>query len=190
MGFFQYFLRPLFSKRLQKTAIIVSRNNFSNRPWQVQNRRRDWGSNNPIFNGDNLIYSIIGVNVAVFAGWKLSDSNRQLRRILFENFTVSSNGVLREFRIHTIITAIFSHSDVWHLGTNMVAVYFFGRNCLPMLGGPRFAALYVGGGLISSFSQILWPILAPRETPSRYKLSRHSAALGNFTSFRCSFNAC
>lgn len=192
-GCFLFALRPScclkISKRLQENGRIISKNAFSNRPWQVQNRRRDWGSNNPIFHGDNLIYSIIGINIAVFAGWKVSENNRPLRRILLENFTVSSNGVLREFRIHTIITAIFSHSDIWHVGTNMLAVYFFGRQSLSMLGGPRFAMLYLGGGLVSSLSQVLWPVIAPRQTPSKYKTSRFSSALGSLMPYKTFISA-
>jgi membrane associated rhomboid family serine protease len=187
-GCFQFVLWPSccqkIPKRLQENGRIMSRNAFSNRPWQVQNRRRDWGSNNPIFDGDNLIYSIIGINIAVFAGWKVSENNRPLRRILLENFTVSSNGVLRDFRIHTIITAAFSHSDIWHVGTNMLAVYFFGKQALSMLGGPRFAVLYLGGGLVSSLSQVLWPVIAPRGTPTKYRTSKYSSALGRLILFR------
>lgn len=191
-GCFQSYLRPSCcqknSKWLQDNGRIMSRNAFSNRPWQVHNRRRDWGSNNPIFHGDNLIYSIIGINFAIFAGWKVSENNRPLRRILLENFTVSSNGVLREFRTHTIITAIFSHSDIWHVGSNMLAVYFFGRQSLSMLGGPRFAILYLGGGLVSSLSQVLWPVMAPRGTPSKYKTSKFSSALGILIRFKIEFS--
>ena len=132
-----------------------------------------------------LLFIVISVTTLTTAQIKkVSENNRPLRRFLLENFTVSSNGVLREFRIHTIITAIFSHSDIWHVGTNMLAVYFFGRQALSMLGGPRFAMLYLGGGLVSSLSQVMWPVLAPRQTPSKYKTSKFSSALGNLKPFK------
>jgi membrane associated rhomboid family serine protease len=151
---------------------------FSNRPWQVQNRRQNWGSNNPLFNGDNLLYSIIGLNVIVFGAWKYSENDRKTRRFLQDNFTISSNGVMREFRIHTFLTSIFSHRDPWHLLSNSVAFYFFGQTCLSYLGGSRFLVLYIGGGLVTSFAQVLGPHIIPRDFPSRFKVSKYSSAAG------------
>ena len=167
---------PGYLKQLRAPQKSVR--NFSNRPWQVQNRRQNWGSNNPIFDGDNLIYSIIGLNIFAFGAWKYSENDRKTRRFLLDNFMISSNGVLREFRIHTFLTSIFFHRDPWHLASNLVTVYFFGRSCLQYLGGPRFLALYVGGGLVASFAQVLCPHIVPRNFPHRFKVSTNSSTSG------------
>lgn len=164
--------------RPRQESLLGSARYFSNRPWQVQNRRQNWGSNNPIFSGDNLLYSIIGLNVMVFGAWKYSENDREMRRFLHDNFTISSNGVLREFRIHTFLTSIFSHRDPGHLLSNSVAFYFFGQSCLSYLGGPGFLALYIGGGLVSSFAQVLGPLVIPRDFPSRFKVSNYASAAG------------
>jgi Rhomboid family len=161
-----------------QTKVLTSARHSSNRPWQVQNRRQNWGSNNPIFNGDNLLYSIIGLNVIVFGAWKYSENDRKSRRFLQDNFTISSNGVTRELRIHTFLTSIFSHRDPWHLLSNSVAFYFFGQTCLSYLGSPRFLVLYIGGGLVTSCAQVLGPYIIPRDFPSRFKVSKYSSAAG------------
>ena len=164
--------------RSPNIKLLNSARHFSNRPWQVQNRRQNWGSNNPLFSGDNLLYSIIGVNVLVFGAWKYSENDRKTRRLLLDNFTISSNGVMREFRIHTFLTSIFSHRDPWHLASNLVTLYFFGPSCLSYLGGPSFLALYIGGGLVTSFAQVLGPYVIPRDFPPRYKISNYASAAG------------
>jgi membrane associated rhomboid family serine protease len=36
-------------------------------------------------------------------------------------------------RVHTAVTAAFSHYDFGHYATNMIALYFFGRNVVGLL---------------------------------------------------------
>ena len=38
-----------------------------------------------------------------------------------------SEDALDAGRYHTAITYAFSHRDPWHLGSNMVTLYFFGQ---------------------------------------------------------------
>ena len=162
--------------------------NFSSQRWTVQNRRRNW-SNNPLFDGDNLVYALIGTNVAVFGLWTYFKHSYHWTGFMRRHFMVSSNGVIKDYRLHTLLTSSFSHNDPWHLLGNMVTVYFFGRNVLSQIGGPRFAALYLGGGLVSTVSQVVWPYCIPRDFPATYKISKWSQALGmDFRAFHLSIS--
>lgn len=154
-----------------KGRILSNIQNFSSQPWRVQNRRRNWGSNNPLFEGDNVIYGVIGTNVAVFGAWAYFKYDSYWTRFMRKHFTVSSKGVMKDYLFHTLLTASFSHSDPWHLLANMVTFYFFGRNVLSQIGGPRFAVLYIGGGLVSAISQVAWPYFSD-------KMSKWTSALG------------
>lgn len=72
---------------------------------------------------------------------------------------ISSNGVLRDFKFHTLITSFFSHMDWGHYLMNMFTLYFFGINAVNYLGVARFGMLYFGGGLVSSLAVVAWPYI-------------------------------
>ena len=170
---------PIWSHHVAscKNRSLLKVRNFSNQRWTVQNRRRSW-SNNPLFDGDNFIYALIGTNVTIFGLWIYFKQNYYWTGFMRRHFMVSSNGVIKDYRLHTLLTSSFSHNDPWHLLGNMITVYFFGRNVLSQIGGPRFAALYLGGGLVSTVSQVVWPYCIPRDFPATYKISKWSQALG------------
>lgn len=47
-------------------------------------------------------------------------------------------------------TAVFTHVEIWHLGANMLALYFFGPVLESVVGRARFLAIYLLSGLTSS----------------------------------------
>ena len=74
-------------------------------------------------------------------------------------FALSANG-LREGRVWTLVTYSFLHSpdNFLHIICNVMALYFIGRELLPVLGPRRFLAIYfagvVAGGLL--WSAVNW----------------------------------
>ena len=70
--------------------------------------------------GDAVLYGLIGANAAVFAAWHVVDTSFMLR-----HFTVSFPN-LEGGRVHTLVTHAFSHMSLLHMGTNLIALYFFG----------------------------------------------------------------
>ena len=69
---------------------------------------------------DTALYGLLGANVAVFLLWRANP--------LFaaRNFTTSLDGI-KSGRLHTLVTCTFSQRDTWHLVSNMIGLYFFGR---------------------------------------------------------------
>ena len=124
---------------------------FGKQPWRVQNRRGNWGSDSPLFDGNNVLYAIMGLNVITTGAWYLSERNYQYKKFMRENFMVSSNGVLRHFRVHTLVTAIFTNYDISHLISNLFSIYI----AFTPGGGARFAAMYLAGGLLSTGTQVM-----------------------------------
>ncbi|KAH8057502.1 RHOMBOID-like protein 12 [Aureococcus anophagefferens] len=86
--------------------------------------------------GDALpvIGGLIGVNVAVWGGWKVADP-----RLMTAHFTLCNEDVLAA--PHTLVTSAFSHSDGWHLLGNMVTLFFFGPEVVGAIGARHFLAL-------------------------------------------------
>lgn len=62
------------------------------------------------------------------------------------------------FQPWRLLTALLVHDGIWHIGLNMLALWFMGRSLEPLLGGIRFLVLYLIGGLGGSVAVAL---LAP-----------------------------
>jgi rhomboid-like protein len=127
--------------------------------------------------GNGLLMNIVVLNVGVFGAWQLAEGDRSLRRFMNEHFTVSPGGV-KQGKVHTLVTAMFSHESGWHLFANMFTLYFFGAEALALLGARQFLILYLGGGTFSSMCHVAWPYFTPKSWPSRYSYQRHAPALG------------
>jgi membrane associated rhomboid family serine protease len=55
----------------------------------------------------------------------------------------------------TIITAMFLHVSIWHIFSNMLALFFFGRIVYKLMGGWRFVAVYLAGGIAGNLLYLL-----------------------------------
>ncbi len=54
-----------------------------------------------------------------------------------------------------LITSAFTHVEVWHIGFNMLALWFLGPQLEAVLGRSRFLALYLGSALTAS-ATVYW----------------------------------
>ena len=108
-----------------------------------------------------IIGGIIGTNCAVFALWKLSESDSQAHRWMIRHFTVVPASVFSY--PHTAVTSIFSHMDGWHLFGNCLTLFFFGPEVIGALGARTFLQLYLGAGVFASGCQAL---SSRRNTPA------------------------
>lgn len=125
-----------------------------------------------------VIGSTIAANCGVFCCWYFANSDIQLRRFLYNNFTVSTSGIFNYQRYHTLFTSCYSHQDIAHLFFNMIAFYSFGSSVISVIGAGKFLALYVSGGILSSLCQAAWPYVIPRNWPARHNFSANSVGLG------------
>jgi len=54
----------------------------------------------------------------------------------------------------TVVTYMFLHAGLWHIGFNMLALYFFGPAVETRLGGRHFAGLYLSSGVMGAVLSI------------------------------------
>ena len=54
-----------------------------------------------------------------------------------------------------LLTSMFTHVELWHIGFNMLALYVLGPQLETMLGRARFLALYLLAGLVGS-ATVYW----------------------------------
>ncbi|GAQ77899.1 hypothetical protein KFL_000050360 [Klebsormidium nitens] len=106
---------------------------------------------------NTVLYGLIGVNVAVWLLWQVPD----LQPFMERHFLASVDSIA-SLRLHTAITANFSHSDVKHLALNMISLYFFGQSIGYRYGGQALLGLYLAGGLgcIASYC-LYWTAYVP-----------------------------
>lgn len=98
------------------------------------------GGRRPADSGDAVLFSLIGVNVGIYALWHVDPAFAR------RHFVVSA-AALSEGRIHTLVTSAFSHRDgMSHLLVNMVSLFFFGRSVGGALGGRALLSLYLAAG--------------------------------------------
>ena len=87
-----------------------------------------------IWDGDTILYSLIGANCAGFFLWQTSPN------LMRQQATVSINSV-REGRIYTLLTSAFSHASLNHLFANMFTFYFFAQEVGHSFGGKKVGAV-------------------------------------------------
>jgi hypothetical protein len=157
--------------RLTQTGkLLLQRNLEKQIKRREQKPKQRWEEPDEPARTPPVLLAIVGANCVVFVLWQ----STSIRRFMGKHFALSSAGVLKEGRFHTLITSIFSHYDPVHLGANMCCLIFFGKEVVAILGRARFAALFVASGLVSSMAQVAWPLVAPPQ--SRY--SQYQLGLG------------
>ena len=108
---------------------------------------------------------VLALNVGVFLLWQLAlrtahpvapwgpdaASAPQLLVVLERTFWTSAVHLLHG-RWWTLLSAAFSHMDLWHLALNMLVLWGFGGLLERLLGRARFTALYLTAAVFSSLS--------------------------------------
>lgn len=101
-----------------------------------------------------VVKAIMAANSIVYFMWQTDD----LRHLQWmrKHFAVSNYGLFSQGRIHTLLTANFSHESLMHFGFNMFNLYAMGIPISYMLGTPRFLSLFLGGGILGCGAHTLW----------------------------------
>jgi membrane associated rhomboid family serine protease len=97
---------------------------------------------------------IVGLNALVFLAWLIAVRGSDLWSMLAVNFMVSTNR-LQHGLWWTLLTAAFSHQELWHFLLNMVVLWSFGSVLERLLGARLFTAFYLLSAVVSSASHCL-----------------------------------
>lgn len=115
--------------------------------------------------GGVVTYALIGLNLLVFAavaltggadGWLLPRVALipQGAVYLVDGQPQLVQGVA-DGAVWQLLTSMFTHVELWHIGFNMVALYVLGPQLELVLGRARFLALYLLSGLVGS-ATVYW----------------------------------
>ncbi len=94
---------------------------------------------------------IIGINVLVFLAWQAASVMPSLQQFMVENFLVSTTHLAHGL-VWTLLTAAFSHSEIWHLAINMFVLWSFGIVLERLWGTRTFVVFYLVAAVIASIS--------------------------------------
>ena len=97
---------------------------------------------------------IVGLNALVFLAWLVAARGSELWSLLAVNFMVSTNR-LEHGLWWTLLTAAFSHQELWHFLLNMVVLWSFGSVLERLLGSRLFVVFYLVSAIVSSASHCL-----------------------------------
>jgi membrane associated rhomboid family serine protease len=97
---------------------------------------------------------IIGINVLVFLAWQAASVMPPLQNFMVANFLVSTTHLAHGL-VWTLLTAAFSHSEIWHLAINMFVLWSFGTMLERLWGTRTFVIFYLVAAVVASISHCL-----------------------------------
>jgi membrane associated rhomboid family serine protease len=97
-----------------------------------------------------VTWSLIIINALVF-WWELNHGTMELQTI-FYNYGEIPALVMQGKQLHTIITSMFLHADLWHIVGNMVYLFVFGDNVEDRFGHTKFLLLYLAFGIVGGLT--------------------------------------
>ncbi|MCL4236999.1 MAG: rhomboid family intramembrane serine protease [Anaerolineae bacterium] len=100
-----------------------------------------------------LTYVLLGIIVLIFL-YFFSLSARQ--QILFLNDWAKINEAIRDGEYYRLVTSMFLHLNLTHLIFNSYALFVLGRDVEALFGTPRFAIIYLLGGLSGSLASFIF----------------------------------
>lgn len=103
-------------------------------------------------------FSILAINSAMFLLCKAKPQ-------LLERLMLSVPNTLMSKRYYTLMSSAFLHSELWHFGLNMYALYMFKNLEFEMGSGP-FLALYLISGAFSSGLSLMMKLFTKSMIPS------------------------
>jgi len=105
----------------------------------------------------SIIWIIILINIIIFLMWYFVH-----QKFMYLFFTTSVTHV-NSGRIYSLLTAGFSHKQLWHLVPNLLLLYFVGPPVIAIMGPSAFLLLYLSGIIIGNTSLVLYENMVKKE---------------------------
>jgi membrane associated rhomboid family serine protease len=102
----------------------------------------------------SAVVILLAINVAIWGLWQFANSNPGLKDFMDCNFTVSREGVLQRFRLHTLLTSCFSHEELMHILFNMLFFWILAVDVERIYGFRNMFWLYAFTGIVASLAYV------------------------------------
>ncbi len=92
--------------------------------------------------------ALVGLNLVIFVwSWTLGEDG-------YRELLLTYGLVPVEFSWLTVLTSMFLHGGLYHVGANLISLWIFGDNVEDRLGHGRFLAFYLLTGAAASLAQV------------------------------------
>src|SRR3954467_6011090 len=99
-------------------------------------------------------YVLIALNIAVFVGIRASIDDLTGQSQTFSQLVLDAPDVA-DGDLWRLLTSGFVHVECWHIGMNLLSLFWLGRMIEPALGHARFVAIYLAARLCGSLGVLL-----------------------------------
>ncbi|APX88916.1 rhomboid family intramembrane serine protease [Brevirhabdus pacifica] len=111
-----------------------------------------------------VTYALIAANVIVFIGyWPLFSDERALSGF-FDVWAMVPREISQGRELHTLLTSMFLHGGLMHIGGNMLFLWIFGDNLEDEMGHMGFLGFYLSAGVLAGLAQWLAAPASPVPT--------------------------
>ena len=95
-----------------------------------------------------VTFALIGLNIAVYV-WGLTLGERG-----YEELLLTYGLVPADFSWLTLLTSMFLHGGLGHVGSNLLSLWIFGDNVEDRFGHGRFLIFYLLAGAVAALAQV------------------------------------
>jgi membrane associated rhomboid family serine protease len=100
-----------------------------------------------------VTYALIAANVGAFFMYAQYMSDARTFLMFLEEWALIPARLAEGEGYETVLSSMFIHAGLLHLGGNMLFLWIFGNNIEDLLGRVRFLALYLGSGVAAALAQ-------------------------------------
>jgi membrane associated rhomboid family serine protease len=138
------------------------------RPWSQRSaaERQMTRARAAVYGVPVVTYTLIGLNVLVYLVGAIFAAN--LFNPITDNNPIYQYGVQQgqlifqqPWQAYRLVTAMFLHENIAHIGLNMLSLYFVGVLTERIFGGRRYLIIYLVGGLLAGVVQAIFTPAVP-----------------------------
>ncbi len=110
---------------------------------------------NPSGSTPYVTWALIALNVGIFLSyWPLFSDERALT-LFFRDWAMIPAQVTARGELSGLVTSMFLHAGVLHLGGNMLFLWIFGDNLEDRMGHVPFLGFYLASGVVAGLAQVM-----------------------------------
>jgi len=106
---------------------------------------------NPTRRRPLLTWGLIAINLAVYF---FLSQNTVMNQEAIQRYALIPADISAGRHLDTLITSMFLHANLLHVGGNMLFLWIFGNNVEDQLGEIKYLALYFASGIAGSLLQV------------------------------------
>ena len=119
---------------------------------------------NPSLRTPFVTYALIAANILIFAAYWPYFADEARLASFFGDWAMIPAEVSNGEQVHTLLTSMFLHGSLMHLGGNMLFLWIFGDNLEDELGHVGFLVFYLASGIGADVAQLLSAPTSPVPT--------------------------